>query len=404
VTLGRTSEERELLERALAGLDVRHGLAGKIAGEPALTGIIEEFVTRLQEAFGSLSAVRSRRILDLACGSNSSRSPVTERRTSLFEPWMCRLLLELGAEPVGVDLGDLADESFEHLALDLGVPGALDVLPSASFDAVQDSRLFGSPEFRAAYGPIEAKRIRREIQRQERRLLRPGGILIHSDIVSAGPPAHGLAATAVMLTIAFVVIAFVVGTGSLTALDTSFAPVMVLPLGTLGRKVAETINLGGDMAIAGLAALAGLVLARVRADRSWLILLAPLATIPIELLAKNVVPQTGFHNVTGLQIGSFLTIPAPYTFPSGSLARATALLLALLVHPSGARVVKVGPKARSVAAILSGAALTVAAWGHLAAGDHWASDIVGGLILGAAAAFTLGWLTQRHGSRRRLAP
>lgn len=188
--LGRTGEERELLERALGGLDVRHGLARKIAGEPDLAGIIEEFVTRLQEAFGSLSAVRSRRILDLACGSNSSRSPVTERRTSLFEPWMCRLLLELGAEPVGVDLGDLAGEAFEYHALDLGLPGALDLLPSASFDAVQDSRLFGSPEFRAAYGPAEAKRVRREIRRQERRLLRSGGILIHSDIGGAKPPSH----------------------------------------------------------------------------------------------------------------------------------------------------------------------------------------------------------------------
>lgn len=205
-----------------------------------------------------------------------------------------------------------------------------------------------------------------------------------------------------MLTVAFVVIAIVVGSGSLAALDTSFAPLMVLPLGTAGRKVAETINLGGDMAIAGMAALAGLVLARVRQDRAWLILLAPLATIPIELLAKNLVTQTGFHNVTGLQIGSFLTIPAPYTFPSGSMARITALLFALLVHPTGARVVN-GRKARAVAAILSGAALTVAAWGHLAAGDHWASDVAGGLILGAAAAFTLGWLTQRHGARQRRA-
>jgi hypothetical protein len=182
VALGRTDEERDLLERALAALDRRHRLARKIDRDPALAGIIEEFVTRLQRAFGSLSAVRSRRVLDLACGSSSSRSPVTGRRTSAFEPWMCRLLLELGAEPVGVDLGDLVGEAFEHYALDLGVPGALDVLPSASFDAVQDSRLFGSPEFRGSYGPVEAQRVRREIRRQERRLLRPGGILIHSDI------------------------------------------------------------------------------------------------------------------------------------------------------------------------------------------------------------------------------
>jgi hypothetical protein len=93
---------------------------------------------------------------------------------------MCRLLLELGARPVGIDIGDLAGEAFENHRVDLGVPGALDFLAAGSFDAIHESRLFGSPEFRAAHAPA-TERIRREIHRQERRLLRPGGILIHSD-------------------------------------------------------------------------------------------------------------------------------------------------------------------------------------------------------------------------------
>ncbi len=179
--LGRTRGEVALLARALVALDARYTLGAKIAAEPHLAEIIEEFVTRLQRAFGSAAGVAGERILDIACGSNSSRSPLTGLRTAQFEPWMCRLLLELGAEPVGVDLGDLDGEFFEHHTLDLGVPGALDALPAASFDAVQDSRLFGSPEFRTAHGS-DADRVRREISRQERRLLKPTGILIHSDI------------------------------------------------------------------------------------------------------------------------------------------------------------------------------------------------------------------------------
>ncbi len=139
-----------------------------------------EFVDRLMDAFGQLAAVRGQYVLDIACGSNSSRSPVTGRRTAEFEPWMCRLLQELGARPVGVDIGDLAGESFEHHRVDLGIPGSLDFLANGSFDAIHESRLFGSPEFRAAHGR-DTERIRREIHRQERRLLRPGGILIHSD-------------------------------------------------------------------------------------------------------------------------------------------------------------------------------------------------------------------------------
>lgn len=186
--LGRTSSDRALLADALRGLDARHGLAAKLAVEPDLGSVMTEFVNRLMDAFGPLSAVRGRTVLDLACGSNSSRSPVTGRRTPAFEPWMCRLLVELGAQPVGIDIGDLAGEPFVHHRVDLGLPGALDFLPSGSFDAVHESRLFGSPEFRAVHADA-AERIRREIPRQERRLLRPGGVLIHSD--GRPGPAHG---------------------------------------------------------------------------------------------------------------------------------------------------------------------------------------------------------------------
>lgn len=178
--LGRTASDRALLGRALGELDAHHQLASKIAVEPNLAAIVTEFVTRLMDAFGSLAAIRGQAVLDIACGSSSSRSPVTGRPTSEFEPWMCRLLLELGAHPVGLDIGDLADEAFEHHRIDLGVPGALDFLATGSFDAIHESRFFGSPEFRSAHWSA-TERIRRDIHRQERRLLRPGGTLIHSD-------------------------------------------------------------------------------------------------------------------------------------------------------------------------------------------------------------------------------
>ena len=178
--LGRTPSDRELLAGALAELDARHDLAARIAAEPHLASIMREFVTRLLDSFGSLSAVAGQTVLDIACGSNTSRSPVTGLQTAQFEPWMCRLLHALGAHPIGLDIGDLAGETFEHHHVDLGVPGALDFLPTGSCDAIHESRLFGSPEFRAAYGPA-TERVRREIHRQERRLLRPGGILIHTD-------------------------------------------------------------------------------------------------------------------------------------------------------------------------------------------------------------------------------
>jgi len=176
----RTPTDRESLGDALGVLDARYRLASKIALEPHLEAIMAEFEDRLMGAFGPLSTIHGLSVLDIACGSNSSRSPVSGQRTAEFEPWMCRLLLELGARPVGIDIGDLAGESFEHHRVDLGVPGGLDFLATGSFDAIHESRLFGSPEFGAADRP-DTDTIRREIHRQERRLLRPGGILIHSD-------------------------------------------------------------------------------------------------------------------------------------------------------------------------------------------------------------------------------
>ena len=189
-----------MLSRGIEGLDERYALGHKIAREPELVGILEEFIGRSQRAFGSLVNVHRKRILDIASGSNSSRSPATGRRTVLFEPWFARFLLELGAEPVALDSGDLDGELFEHHRVDLGRSGALDFLPDVSFDGVQDSRLFGSPEFRRAYPRRrDHERVKAEVARQERRVLKPDGVLIHSDnppLAAANAPAGGAARSA----------------------------------------------------------------------------------------------------------------------------------------------------------------------------------------------------------------
>jgi hypothetical protein len=74
---------------ALHELNLRHRLASKIAAEPHLEAIITEFVNRLIDGFGSLAATRDQVVLDIACGSNSSRSPVSGQRTAA-EPLLTR--------------------------------------------------------------------------------------------------------------------------------------------------------------------------------------------------------------------------------------------------------------------------------------------------------------------------
>jgi SAM-dependent methyltransferase len=190
--------ERALLANAIHALDSRYALSRKIAREPGVAEIIQQLFGRLAHAFGGLSGIQGKSILDIACGSNTSKAPASlyvdtpfgaltigragQGYTALFEPWFCRTVLALGAAPVGVDFGDLEGEAFTHYRVDLGQIGALDFLPSHSFDAVQDSRLFGSPEFTAQFpDPAGRLKVAQEIVRQEHRLLKAGGVVIHSD-------------------------------------------------------------------------------------------------------------------------------------------------------------------------------------------------------------------------------
>ena len=190
--------DRIQLANTIRALDARYSLAKKMANERGVDAILAQMLGRLANSFGRLSLMQGKRILDIACGSNTSKAPASlyintpfgevtigkasKGYTAQFEPWFCRILVELGATPVGVDFGDLEQEVFIHHRVDLGKEGALDFLPDHSFDAVQDSRLFGSPEFTAQFtNQADHLRVAQEIVRQERRLLKPTGIVIHSD-------------------------------------------------------------------------------------------------------------------------------------------------------------------------------------------------------------------------------
>jgi hypothetical protein len=198
-SLTKNRGDEMVIASAIAALDDKYDLSRKMDREPGLEEIIEQLAGRIYRALNTFSRLRGKRILDIASGSNTSRAPSSvhvntpfgEQRirfpspggyTTQFEPWFCRLLLELGAHPVGIDLGDLDRETFEHYHVDLSLPGALDFLPDHSFDAVHDSRLFGSPEFtEQTRDRADRLKIAQEIRRQEKRLLKADGIVIHSD-------------------------------------------------------------------------------------------------------------------------------------------------------------------------------------------------------------------------------
>jgi len=198
ISLGKDRQDQTFLADMVKVLDGKSDLDNKIEKEPDVEDILLQMTIRIVRAFGKLSNDRGKRILDIACGSNTSKLPASllantpfcemsfghsnQGYTALFEPWFCRMLFELGAEPVGIDIGNLENESFQHFRADLGQNGALDFLPAQSFDAVQDSRLFGSPEFTAKYpNSNDRLEVAKEIRWQEQILLKPGGALVHSD-------------------------------------------------------------------------------------------------------------------------------------------------------------------------------------------------------------------------------
>jgi len=196
--LWKDEQDQFLLANTIRALNTRYDLNRKLAKEPGVEEIVKQMFGRLANPFGRLPNIQGKRILDIACGSNTSKAPASlyidtpfgemtlgrasKGYTAQFEPWFCRILFELGANPVGVDFGDLEREVFEHYQVDLGKIGALDFLPDHSFDAVQDSRLFGSPEFTAQFpNQMDRLKVAQEIRRQEQRLLKANGIVIHSD-------------------------------------------------------------------------------------------------------------------------------------------------------------------------------------------------------------------------------
>lgn len=196
--LWKNEQDQSLLASSIHGLDSRYDLNKKMAREPGVEEIVIQMFGRLANSYKTLSDILGKKILDIACGSNTSKAPASlyidtpfgaktigrasQGYTAQFEPWFCRILFELGANSVGVDFGDLDREVFTHHRVDLGKIGALDFLPDRSFDAVQDSRLFGSPEFTSQFpNRVDRLKVAQEIGRQEQRLLKPDGIVIHSD-------------------------------------------------------------------------------------------------------------------------------------------------------------------------------------------------------------------------------
>lgn len=183
----------------------------------------------------------------------------------------------------------------------------------------------------------------------------------------------------------FVALAVLVALGATRGIDLAttraFQALGSYPLDVL----ANWHTLLGQLAVTiPLACLLAVVAWRRHGGRAWLAPLAILATGAIELVFKFGLVHPGppeeltreFFNPLGVRV------EAPSSFPSGHMARLTFLsVLVAGMFPSR--------PVRIAAAAFVGLSLLARVY----IGDHWISDAVGGLALGAAvAAASLIWL------------
>ena len=118
----------------------------------------------------------NRKILDLGCGAAKS---VDCNGTRDFEPWVCRGLVELGTNPIGIDIFDNSKEKFENYQTDLTTPNSLNFIPDNSIDIAHSWGLFDSPFLRISVGKGRKEDNLLEILLpQLERIVKPEGIFI----------------------------------------------------------------------------------------------------------------------------------------------------------------------------------------------------------------------------------
>lgn len=137
---------------------------------------------------------------------------------------------------------------------------------------------------------------------------------------------------------------------------------------------ASLVSLAGQAELTGSVAL-GVAVARLRhRRRDWAVPLAIGVVVLAESLLKVVVPQAPppHERARSIEILPSLHVPFGNSFPSGHVARAAFLLIALRA-----------PALLALVALVAMAATRV----YLA--DHWPSDVAAGLLLGAGVAWAI---------------
>jgi len=121
-------------------------------------------------------------IVDIGCGSHTfnGRAFVRPGDSAKYLPWLCRGLHILGVHVIGIDIGDMTGEPFEHYQGDVQDFNTWRPLQGRQVDLIQERRLYDSPEMMKLHeGELETLQCRRIIFAQI--VSRDEGIFLHAN-------------------------------------------------------------------------------------------------------------------------------------------------------------------------------------------------------------------------------
>ena len=174
------SEEIELLkeirDKAIhLELEVKDKLTNKFQNEEkAVPSLARQLPYVLWALNGDL---KGKKIIDLGCGSISCHDiPNVD-----YEPWLCRLLFELGINVMGIDINEsLQQEDFPNKVIDLFHPESLSFIPNNSIDLIHAASLFDSPTLLQKHGLKAGEMLLQILKPQLRRIIKEEGVLLIS--------------------------------------------------------------------------------------------------------------------------------------------------------------------------------------------------------------------------------